>query len=58
MQQQDLVNEILRLIEEKQRNGEFGAIRIEFKAGLIVDVNENRTRKIKARKIRKKLGGI
>ena len=58
MQQQDLVNEILRLIEEKQRNGEFGAISIEFKAGLIVDVNENRTRKIKARKIRKKLGGI
>ena len=52
MQQQDLVNEILRLIEEKQRNGEFGTIRIEFKAGLIVDVNENRTRKIKARKDR------
>lgn len=52
MRQQDLVNEILKLIEEKQRNGEFGAIRIEFKAGLIVDVNENRTRKIKARKDR------
>ena len=47
MQQQDLVNAILVLIEEKQNNGEFGTIRIEFRAGVIVDVNENRIRKIK-----------
>ena len=37
MQQQDLVNVILVLIEEKQNNGEFGTIRIEFRAGVIVD---------------------
>ncbi len=31
MQQQDLVNVILVLIEEKQNNGEFGTIRLSKK---------------------------
>ena len=47
MWQEKLINKILKTIEEKQNNGEFGTIRIEFRAGVIVDVNENRTRKIK-----------
>ena len=50
MRQQELINDLLKLIEEKQNNGEFGAIRIEFRSGFIVDVNENRTRKIKVKK--------
>ena len=50
MQQEIIVNRIIKLIEEKQNNGEFGTIRIEFRAGVIVDVNENRTRKIKVKK--------
>ena len=50
MQQQDLVNVILVLIEEKQNNGEFGTIRIEFRAGVIVDVHNNISEKIKADK--------
>ena len=49
MQQQDLVNEILKLIEEKQKNGEFGTITIHFEKGKIQIVNENRTRRLKAK---------
>ena len=50
MQQQELVNEILKLIEEKQKNREFGTITIHFDKGKIQSVNENRTRRLKVNK--------
>lgn len=50
MQQQKLINKILKAIEEKQKNEEFGTIIISFQGGLINDVDDKRTRKIKADK--------
>ena len=50
MQQQDLVNEILKLIEGKQKNREFGTITIHFDKGKIQSVNENRTGRLKVNK--------
>jgi hypothetical protein len=50
MQQEKLINKIIKAIEEKQRNKEFGAIIISFQSGLINDVDDKQTRKIKADK--------
>ncbi len=47
MQQQKTIDKIIKLIEEKQNNQEYGTITIYFQAGFIYDVSENRTRKIK-----------
>ena len=49
MQQEKIVNRILKLIEEKQKNLEFGAITISFKNGLINDIDDTIKRKIKVK---------
>ena len=46
MQQQKLINKILKAIEEKQKNEEFGTIIMSFQGGFINDVDDKRTRKI------------
>ena len=46
MQQSNLINEVLKAIEKKQKNKEFGTITISFQGGLINDVKDNETRKI------------
>jgi hypothetical protein len=51
MQQQKTIDEIIKLIKEKQNNREFGTITISFQAGFINDVDDKRTRKIKANKV-------
>ena len=50
MQQQKLVNKILKAIEKKQNNREYGTITISFQAGLINDVHNKTYEKIKADK--------
>ena len=50
MQQEKLINKILKTIEEKQNNREYGTTTISFQAGYINDVDDKRTRKIKADK--------
>ena len=50
MQQEKLINKILKTIEEKQNNREYGTITISFQAGLIYDVHNNTSEKIKADK--------
>ena len=50
MQQQKTIDEIIKLIKEKQNNREYGTITISFQAGYINDVDDKRTRKIKANK--------
>jgi hypothetical protein len=50
MQQQKTIDEIIKLIKEKQKNREYGTITISFQAGFINDVDDKRTRKIKAEK--------
>ena len=47
MQQQKIINKLLKWIEEKQKNREFGTITIHFDKGKIQSVNENRTRRLK-----------
>lgn len=46
MQQHKLINKILKAIQDKQKNEEFGTITISFQRGLINDVKDNETRKI------------
>lgn len=46
MQQEIIVNRIIKLIEEKQKNCEFGTIVISFQNGLINDIDDTRKRKI------------
>ena len=46
MQQQKLINKILKAIEEKQKNCEFGTIVISFQNGLINDIDDTIKRKI------------
>ena len=50
MQQEKLINKILKTIEEKQNNREYGTITISFQAGYINYVDDKRTLKIKADK--------
>ena len=50
MQQEKLINKILKTIERKQKNKEFGMIVIKFQAGFINGINNNTTEKIKADK--------
>ena len=50
MQQKKTIDEIVKLIEKKQNNREYGTITISFQAGYINDVDDKRTRKIKADK--------
>ena len=50
MQQQKIINKILKTIEKKQNNREYGTITISFQAGLINDVHNNTSEKIKADK--------
>ena len=47
MQQEKIVNRILKLIEEKQENREYGAILISFQNGLINYIDDTIKRKIK-----------
>ncbi len=49
MQQQKTIDKIIKLIEEKQNNQEYGTITIHFQAGFIYDISENRSRKIKVK---------
>ena len=53
MQQEKIVNKILKAIEKKQNNREYGTITISFQAGLINDVHNNTSEKIKADKEKK-----
>ena len=50
MQQKKTIDEIVKLIKEKQNNREYGTITISFQAGLINDVHNNTSKKIKADK--------
>ena len=50
MQQEKTINKLLKRIEEKQNNREYGTITISFQAGLINDVHNNTYEKIKADK--------
>ena len=50
MQQEKLINKILKTIEKKQKNREYGTITISFQAGLINDVHNKTFEKIKADK--------
>ena len=50
MQQKKIIDEIVKLIKEKQNNREYGTITISFQAGCINDVDDKRSRKIKADK--------
>ena len=49
MQQEKIINRILKLIEEKQENREYGAILISFQNGLINDIDDTIKRKIKVK---------
>ena len=50
MQQEKIIKKILKAIEKKQNNREYGTITISFQAGLIKDVHSNTSEKIKADK--------